>query len=193
MGETISLSIGQGFNLVTPLQLANVYATLANGGALYRPRLVKQLESSDGLVVKVFGPEKMKTLPVSARNIQIINQALWGVVNEKGGTGHILKRKAADVAGKTGTAQVIGLPQDDRARKVKRASTDFMDHALFACFAPYGNPEIAVAVILEHAGHGGSAAAPVARKFIDAYFDRMKAIHPKPPESEATGEEKTTP
>lgn len=193
MGETISLSIGQGFNLVTPLQLVNVYATLANGGALYRPRLVKQLESSDGLVVKVYGPEKVKTLPVSARNIQVINQALWGVVNEKGGTGHILKRKEADVAGKTGTAQVIGLPQDDRARRAKRVSTDFRDHALFACFAPHKNPEIAVAVILEHAGHGGSAAAPVARKFIDAYFDRMKTIQPKPQESEATGEEEIKP
>jgi penicillin-binding protein 2 len=193
MGETISLSIGQGFNLVTPLQLANVYATLANGGALYRPRLVKQLESSDGLVVKVYGPEKLKTLPVSARNIQIINQALWGVVNEKGGTGHILKRKEADVAGKTGTAQVIGMPQDDKARKAKRLSGDFKDHALFACFAPYGNPEIAVAVILENAGGGGSVAAPVARKFIDAYFDRMKVIQTKPRDSEATGAENIKP
>jgi penicillin-binding protein 2 len=168
MGETISLSIGQGFNLVTPLQLVNVYATLANGGALYRPRLVKQLESSDGLVVKVYSPEKLKTLPVSARNIRIINQALWGVVNEKGGTGHILKRKEADVAGKTGTAQVIGMPQDEKARKARRVSGDFKDHALFACFAPHGNPEIAVAVILENAGGGGAVAAPVARKFIDA-------------------------
>lgn len=180
MGETISLSIGQGYNLVTPLQLVSMYATLANGGALYRPRLAKQLESSDGLVVKVYGPEKLGTLPVSARNIRIINQALWGVVNEKGGTGYILKRKEADVAGKTGTAQVIGLPQDDKARKARRVSADFRDHALFACFAPHGNPEIAVAVILEHAGHGGSAAGPVARKFIDAYFARTKALQPQP-------------
>jgi penicillin-binding protein 2 len=193
MGETISLSIGQGFNLVTPLQLVNAYATLANGGTLYRPRLVKQLESSDGLVIKVYGPEKIKTLPVSPRNIRIINQALWGVVNEKGGTGHVLKRKEADVAGKTGTAQVIGLPQDDRARKARRASADFKDHALFACFAPHAKPEIAVAVILEHAGGGGAVAAPVARKFIDAYFDRLKAVQPDPQENEATGEEKKEP
>jgi len=193
MGETISISIGQGFNLVTPLQLVNVYATLANGGAVYRPRLVKQLESSDGLVVKVYGPEKIKTLPVSARNIRIINQALWGVVNEKGGTGHLLKRKEADVAGKTGTAQVIGMPQDDKARKTRRVSVEFKDHALFAAFAPYTNPEIAVAVILENAGGGGAVAAPVARKFIDAYFDRMKAIQPKPQESKAIEEEKPNP
>jgi len=193
MGETISLSIGQGYNLVTPLQLVSMYATLANGGTLYRPRLVKQLESPDGLVVKVYGPEKLGTLPVSDRNIRIINQALWGVVNEKGGTGYILKRKEADVAGKTGTAQVIGLPQDDKARKAKRVSADFRDHALFACSAPHGNPEIAVAVILEHAGHGGAAAAPVARKFIDAYFARTKALQPQPEESEATKAEKIKP
>ncbi len=102
------------------------------------------------------------------------------MVNEKGGTGYVLKRKEADVAGKTGTAQVIGLPQDQKARKAKRVSADFRDHALFVCFAPYGNPEIAVAVILENAGHGGSAAAPVARKVIDAYFARKKVMQTRP-------------
>ena len=175
-GETISISIGQGFNLVTPLQLANVYATLGNGGTLYRPRLVKQLESSGGHVIKEYGPEKLGALPLSPQTIQIINKALWGVVNEKGGTGSVLKRKEADVCGKTGTAQVIGLPQDQKTRKAKRVSADFQDHALFVCFAPYGNPEIAVAVILENAGHGGSVAAPVARKVIDAYFTRKHTI-----------------
>jgi penicillin-binding protein 2 len=178
MGETISLSIGQGFNLVTPLQLANMYATLGNGGTLYRPRLVKQLESSDRRVVKVFGPEKMGVLPVRAQTLQVINQALWGVVNESGGTGGALRRPEADVAGKTGTAQVIGLPQDDKARKAKRITANYRDHALFACFAPLGNPEIAVAVILENAGHGGSAAGPVARKLIDAYFAQKKTPPP---------------
>ena len=179
MGETISLAIGQGYNLVTPLQLAGLYSVLANGGVLFRPRLVKQLESSDGRVVKVFPPERRGVLPVSSRNLQIINQALWGVVNEKGGTGYILKRKEQDVCGKTGTAQVIGLPEDAKARKLKRVLGDFRDHALFVCFAPYGNPEIVVAVILENAGHGGSAAAPVARKVIDAHFAR-KGMTPPP-------------
>jgi penicillin-binding protein 2 len=180
MGETISLAIGQGFNLVTPIQLANAYATLANGGALYRPRLVKQLESLDGHVVKVFQPEKQGVLPVRPENIEIINRALWGVVNEKGGTGYILKRQEQDVCGKTGTAQVIGLPQDAKARKAKRVSADFRDHALFVCYAPYGNPEIVVAVILENAGHGGATAAPVARKVIDTYFSRKKMMQTQP-------------
>lgn len=179
-GETISIAIGQGFNLVTPLQLANVYAVLANGGSLYRPRLLKQLESSDGRIVKVYEPEKQAVLSVNPQNIQIINRALWGVVNEKGGTGYILKRKEQDVCGKTGTAQVIGLPQDAKARKMRQASGDFGDHALFVCFAPYGNPEIVVAVILENAGHGGSAAAPVARKVIEAYFGRKQTTKTQP-------------
>ncbi len=179
-GETISIAIGQGFNLVTPLQLANVYAVLANGGSLYRPRLLKQLESSDGRIVKVYEPEKQAVLSVNPQNIQIINRALWGVVNEKGGTGYILKRKEQDVCGKTGTAQVIGLPQDAKARKMRQASGDFGDHAIFVCFAPYANPEIVVAVILEHAGHGGSAAAPVARKVIDAYFGRKQTTKTQP-------------
>jgi penicillin-binding protein 2 len=192
-GETISVSIGQGFNLVTPLQLANVYATLGNGGTLYRPRLIKQLESSDRHVVKVYEPEKLGTLPFHPKTIQLINQALWGVVNERGGTGYVLKRKEADVAGKTGTSQVIGLPQDQKARKAKRVSADFRDHALFACFAPYGNPEIAVAVILEHAGHGGSAAAPVARKIIDTYFARKKAMQTQPWDSNAGSGGKSKP
>jgi len=174
IGETISLAIGQGYNLVTPLQLANVYAALANGGTLYRPRLVKQLESSDGHVVRRYGPEKQGALPVRPQTIALINQALWGVVNEKGGTGYILKRQEQDVAGKTGTSQVIGLPQDAKARKTKRVSANFRDHALFVGFAPYRNPEIVVAVILENAGHGGAAAAPVARKVIETYFALKK-------------------
>ena len=101
-GETISIAIGQGFNLVTPLQLVNVYATLGNGGTLYRPRLVKQLESSGGPVIKEYGPEKLGALPLSPQTIQIINKALWGVVNERGGTGSVLKRKEADVCRKDG-------------------------------------------------------------------------------------------
>ena len=76
---------------------------------------------------------------------------------------------------------MIGLPQDEKARKTKRVSAGFRDHALFVCFAPYGNPEIVVAVILENEGHGGSAAAPVARKVIDTYFSRKKMMQTQPP------------
>jgi len=171
MGETISIAIGQGYNLVTPLQLANAYAALANGGVMYRPRLIKRIEAMDGQIIKTFEPEQKSRLPLSRKNIEILTRALWGVVNETGGTGSAARRKEADVCGKTGTAQVIGLPEDETARKRKINWARFRDHALFVCFAPYKNPEIAIAVIVENAGHGGSVAAPIARKMIDAYFE----------------------
>jgi penicillin-binding protein 2 len=169
-GETIPLAIGQGYNLVTPVQLANAYAALANGGTLYRPRIVKQIESPDGRIIESFPPQKIGFIPVKPQNIDMINKALWGVVNEEGGTGYILRRKNSDVCGKTGTAQVVGLPQDPKERKTKTLTSDTKDHALFVCFAPYAKPEIVVAVVLENAGHGGSVAAPVARKIIEVYF-----------------------
>ncbi len=172
MGETISIAIGQGFNLVTPLQLLNAYSALANGGALFRPRIIDRIETADGKIFKQFFPDKRRLLPISEKTMETLNFGLWGAVNEGGGTGYALKRKEADVCGKTGTAQVIGLPEDDRARRQKKVAYQYRDHALFVCFAPYKNPEIAIAVIADNAGHGGAAAAPVARKIIDAYFTR---------------------
>jgi penicillin-binding protein 2 len=170
MGEIIPVSIGQGFNLVTPLQLVLAYSALANGGTLFKPRIIKQIEGMDGKMIKTFVPEKKSDLGFSQKTMALINSGLWGVVNESGGTGGALRRPEADVAGKTGTAQVVGLPSDEKARRLKVVSGRFRDHALFVCFAPFKNPEIAVAVIMENAGHGGSVAAPVARKIIDAYF-----------------------
>jgi len=193
-GENIPISIGQGFDLVTPLQLANAYAALANGGTIWRPRLVKQIEEADGRVVKMFPPEKIGALSLTARHLELIRRGLWGVVNEAGGTGGALRRPEGDVAGKTGTSQVVGMPRADKAGRTRVLSDRFRDHALFACFAPYQNPEIAVAVIVEHAGHGGSVAAPVARKIIDAYF-RLKRERAQPKmaavDPAVAGQEKT--
>lgn len=179
-GETISISIGQGFNLVTPMQLASFYAALSNGGFLYRPRLVTRIENPDGQVVWKSAPERKNRIPISPKNLKILNYALWGVVNENGGTGYALRRAEKDVCGKTGTSQVVGLPMDERARRAKILSGAYRDHALFVCFAPYNSPEIVVSVILENAGHGGSAAAPIARKIIDAYFANQKALLKNP-------------
>jgi penicillin-binding protein 2 len=179
MGETISIAIGQGYNLLTTLQLVNAYATLANGGVIYRPRLIKSIETMDGRVIRSFEPEQKGKIPISKKNIDILRYALWGVVNENGGTGYALRRKEADVCGKTGTSQVVGLPGDEAARRRKQVLSRFRDHALFVCFAPYKNPEIAIAVIVENAGSGGSVAAPIARKIIDAYFERKNKIPDK--------------
>ena len=176
LGETISISIGQGFNLTTPIQLAQAYSALANGGTLWQPRLVNRIELPDRSVVKQFLPEKKKELKLSPKTIDILNKALWGVVNEPGGTGAGARRPDADVCGKTGTSQVVSLPQGDNARRMKKLAIH-MDHALFACYAPMKSPEIAIAVIAENAGGGGAVAAPIAKKILNAYFDSKKKVN----------------
>ncbi len=181
-GETISIAIGQGFVTLTPLQLLNAYCALANGGKLYKPKLIKKIETIDRQLLRDFGPEVRKTLPLSEENMELLKHGLWGVCNEPGGTAHACQRREADVAGKTGTAQVVAMKEDRKGP----AGYKFQDHALFVAYAPSDNPEIAVVVVIEHGGHGGSAAAPVARKVIDAYF-KMKADagKPKPKPGEA--------
>ena len=177
-GETISISIGQGFDLVTPLQLVNAYGAFANGGTLWQPYLIKRIELADGSLLKEFLPKKKGELTLSKKTIDILGSALWGVVNEDGGTGSAARRLHADVCGKTGTSQVVGLPQGDKGRRDKKITAFQRDHALFVCFAPLKNPEIAIVVIAENAGHGGSAAAPIARKMLDAYFEGKKKLKP---------------
>ncbi len=175
-GETTSLAIGQGFALVTPLQLLGAYCALANGGTLYKPRLVKRIETADGQTVEEFPPESESMIPISKKNIDILRYALWGAVNEPHGTGWALKREEQDVCGKTGTAQVISLPEDEEDQKGE-IRYRFRDHALFVCFAPYKDPVVAVMVVVEHGGHGGSAAAHIARKVVDGYFNLEQKRH----------------
>lgn len=174
LGETISISIGQGFNLTTPLQLVQAYSALANGGTRWRPRLVQRIELSDGSIEKEYLPEKKGELKLSQQTIAVLNSALWGVVNEPGGTGAAARRPNTDVCGKSGTSQVIGLPQNDKARRAQKIAALHKDHALFVCYAPMKSPEIAIAVIAENAGGGGAVAAPIARKILNAYFDGKK-------------------
>jgi penicillin-binding protein 2 len=166
-GETISIAIGQGYNTATPLQLANAYAAVANNGEFFTPRIVRRIETDDGEIIEEFRPEKKAVLPVSQESVQLLKKALWGVVNEPGGTGAQARVAGRDVCGKTGTAQVIGMAEGDDGSSYPY---EYRDHALFVSFAPRDNPEIVVAVVAEHSGHGGSAAAPVAKKVIEAYF-----------------------
>ena len=177
-GETISIAIGQGYDLLTPLQLANAYSSFANGGTVWRPHLIKRIESIDGKTHKEFTPVKNGNLTLSKNTFDILSQALWGVVNEQGGTGGAARILNVDVCGKTGTAQVISLPENEKVRRQKKMDVFLKDHALFVCYAPLKNPEIAVAVIVENAGHGGSVAAPIARKILNAYFEE-KAKQPQ--------------
>jgi penicillin-binding protein 2 len=182
-GETMSIAIGQSYLLVTPLQLLSAYCALANGGTLYVPRIVERVESPDRRVLKHFEPEIRAMVSLSQDYMELIRSGLWGVCNEAGGTGWALRRPEQDVGGKTGTAQVVGQTSRWRGVKSENIPRRWRDHALFVCFAPVQNPEIAVVVVLEHGGHGGSAAAPVARKVVDAYFQNKAAEQKKIPEA----------
>ncbi|MFQ5693784.1 MAG: penicillin-binding protein 2, partial [Nitrospinota bacterium] len=143
-GETISVSIGQGYNLVTPIQLAVLISAVANGGTLYRPLLVRRIERTDGTVVKTFQPEVRGRLPVSPKNLDFIRAALRGVVNDPRGTGFRAKLPGVEIAGKTGTAQVVRLKHRKDSKEQREGPRRRRDHAWFVAFAPYDQPTIAV-------------------------------------------------
>ena len=175
-GENLSIAIGQGFNLVTPLQVATALSAVANGGKVYRPRLVQSVKAPHGEILKEVGPGEAKTVPASPETLEVLREALWGVVNAPGGTGGRARIDGWDVAGKTGTAQVV---QRREGRSFSNLSEQ-QDHAWFACFAPARQAQLTVVALIEHGGHGGAAAAPVAKKVLENYFQRHKA---KPPSS----------
>jgi penicillin-binding protein 2 len=169
-GETYINSIGQGFDLVSPIQACQMISLVANGGHFYRPMLLKRTRNRETGEVKVFSPEQTGTINLDPKAFKLVRSALAGVVNEPGGTAHGAATPLATVAGKTGTAQVI-------AQKVagRKLSDETRDHAWFVAFAPVEEPKIAVAVLVEHGGHGGSAAAPVAKRVIEEYLKNVKS------------------
>jgi penicillin-binding protein 2 len=173
-GETVSASIGQGFNLVTPLQMAVTYAAIANGGKVLRPRLVLSAEARDGSLAPGPAPEVRGTVPVDPARLARVVDALEAVVGEEGGTARRARIPGVRVAGKTGTAQVVRLKitEDLEADEVP---FQFRDHAWFVGFAPAEAPEIVVATLVEHGGHGGSAAAPITQRVLAAYFEKKAA------------------
>ena len=170
-GDTYINSIGQGFVLVSPIQACQMMSVVANGGRFFRPLLLKQTRNRETGEVNVVSPEHTGSVTLDPNVLQEVRSALAGVVNEPGGTAHAAATPLATVAGKTGTAQVI-------AQKVsgRKLSDETKDHAWFVAFAPVENPKIAVAVVVEHGGHGGSAAAPIAKKVIEEY---LKNVEPK--------------
>ncbi len=168
-GETLTVAIGQGFDLVTPLQLCMMTATIANGGTLYKPGLIESIRDPSGRLVEQFEPQVSGRLTGQSANLKIIREAMVEAVNSRHGTGRSARLKGITVAGKTGTAQVVRLRQFKHMRE-EDVPYKYRDHAWFTCFAPAENPEIAVTVLVEHGMHGGSAAAPVARAVLQAYF-----------------------
>ncbi|HWP60161.1 MAG TPA: penicillin-binding protein 2 [Candidatus Acidoferrales bacterium] len=183
-GETPSVAIGQGYVTVTPLQMANLMAAVANGGTLFRPWYVHKVESLDGEIVREYRPQTIRSIPLKPSTLEVVRRALRDVVHGPGGTGSASRSALVEIAGKTGTAQVAEM----RGNIVKSEHLPYMlrDHAWFVAYAPAEKPEIAVAVLVEHGGHGGSAAAPVAKEVIEKYFS-LKA-EPQPALKQASVE-----
>jgi len=171
-GETLSAAIGQGYVTATPLQMADAIATEAVGKR-YRPHFVKQVETPEGEVVHSESPELVATLQVRATTLAQVRDGLRDVVNSPHGTGKNARLKDVEVAGKTGTSQVVKLGKE----RLKAAQVPWQqrDHAWFVAYAPAEAPEIAVACLVEHAdGGGGAIAAPVAHDVLQAYFQLKK-------------------
>jgi len=162
-GETISASIGQGYVTVTPIQMASLTATVANNGVPVRPRLVKAvMDRATGRVLEL-PSVPLSRLSIKPETLAIIQNALAGVVTE--GTARSAKSSLVTIAGKTGTAQALSL----RLGPEKNIPKKFRDHAWFVSYAPVESPRIAVTILVEHMGHGGSAAAPLAKQMIEAF------------------------
>ena len=175
-GETISLGIGQGYNTFTPVQLAFATALLVNNGSAARPHLVKEIEDGVTHERRPVVTETVK-LDLKQENINVVKRAMVGVTTEGtaarvfGGAGYVS-------GGKTGTAQVIGIGKNEKYNAAVLAEHK-RDHALYTAFAPVDNPRIVIALIVENAGFGGTAAAPIARKAMD-YFLLGKKSSPTP-------------
>jgi len=177
-GETISVGIGQGYNAYTPLQMAQAMAALANNGVIYRPHLVNYIENIRSGERTPVEPRVERTIALKAENIEFIKRALAGVNVE--GTGARAFAKAEYTSGgKTGTAQVVAMKQNEKYDE-KRVAERHRDHALFIAFAPLDSPKIALAVVVENAGFGARAAAPVARQVLDYYLLGKRVEKPAP-------------
>jgi penicillin-binding protein 2 len=177
-GETISLAIGQGANLTTPIQLAVAYAAIANGGRLVQPRVVLRRETWDGVVVEetqpIFRAENIIAQPI----LEMVKNGLTRVVMDPRGTGRRARVPGIIVAGKSGTTQVVSLDLVE-GLEPEEIPLRYRDHALFVAFAPVESPEIVVVAIAEHAGGGGGAvAAPMVQKVLAKYFEKTEGRVP---------------
>ncbi|MBW1705486.1 MAG: penicillin-binding protein 2 [Deltaproteobacteria bacterium] len=169
-GETISTAIGQSFVLVTPIQMATMISTVFNGGDVYRPQVTRRVEKINGEKLFEFAPELIGKAGIKHEYLELVKNGLIAAVNEPHGTGWRTKLKDVTVAGKTGTAQVVALDKGKVLNQGGEVPLEFRDHAWFVGIAPAERPEIALAIVIEHGGHGGSAAAPIAKKMITAYL-----------------------
>jgi penicillin-binding protein 2 len=167
-GNTVMAGIGQGMVTVTPMQVLIMVSAIANGGTIYRPWVVRRVETLDREAIEEYGPEIIRKVGIDPSHLAVVRQGMQGVVSE--GTGGRARIPGLAVAGKTGTAQVV--------RKGGPPKGDHRDHAWFVAFAPATDPQIAVVVLVEHAGFGGAVAAPIAKTVLEAWFSPGKRPMP---------------
>lgn len=177
-GENLSIAIGQGYDLVTPLQMAVLIAAVGNGGVLYQPQVLKYVKNSDGDIIKEQAPVISGSLPASEKTLALIKKGLLNVVKGKRGTARSVGIKGVDIAGKTGTAQVFGIKEGEKIDGDKLRYR-LRDHAWFICYAPAEKPVIAVAVLIEHGRHGSSGAGPVAKAVVKKYLEILESSQGK--------------
>ena len=153
LGDTFNSAIGQGFQLVTPLQAAMIVSEVANGGIQYRPFIVNRIDNLDGTPYKIFAPEQIGTLAVSRSTLDLVREGMRNVT-EEGTAGSLFAGFPIQVAGKTGTAENFGG----------------VDHGWFVAYAPYDHPRIVIAVLVEQGGYGGVASGPIVKMMLEEYF-----------------------
>lgn len=168
-GETVIVGIGQGYTLVTPLQLAQATAILANNGVAMRPHLVSQIQNTQSGKNETIVPVIQDKVELNPNNVAIVKQGMIDVTLPGGTAASVGANAGYTIAAKTGTAQVIGIKQNEKYNE-HGIDERHRDHALFIAYAPAEDPKIALAVIVENGGHGGSAAGPIARKVMDYHL-----------------------
>lgn len=178
LGETLSCVIGQSYVLATPLQLAMAYAAIANNGTLYKPYLIKEIFSNSGEIIEEFKPEKVTDIDVSPKTLKAIQRGLYEVVNKRRGTAYWYRGIGLEMAGKTGTAQVRSMSSKELFARCEDMPYKDRHHGIFVGYAPFDNPKVAVAAVVEHGCHGSSAAAPVVRDVVTTYMKKyMPDVH----------------
>jgi penicillin-binding protein 2 len=170
-GETLSVAIGQGFNLATPLQMAVLTSAVANGGKRYKPLILQAIKTLDGRLLHEEAPKVIGKLPVSQKTLDLVKEGLFQVVNSEKGTARRIRLSRIQISGKTGTSQVISRKDDEQIEEEYLAA-HLKSHAWFVAYAPSDAPRIAVSVVVEHGEHGSGAAAPIAKEIIKTYLGK---------------------
>jgi penicillin-binding protein 2 len=167
-GETVTLAIGQGYLVGTPMQMAVMTACLANGGRIVAPTIVDRIQGADGRIVFKHSPAVLGRVPVSPKHLALLKEAMIGVVSERKGTGRKCAIPGFRIGGKTGTSQVIST----RNRSIEEEKAPYHEraHAIFVAFVDDKPKKLALVVVVEHGGGGGASAAPIARKIIAHYY-----------------------